>query len=170
MRRPRATIAGWMGLTAFAALNAALARAFVVDREFFEGILLIAIAFQVGLVGLIRGRGRARRFWIGFEVAGAAAILALIAAEEFPDSTWNGWVSAYTSTAVNLAFSHLPTPLAGHLEEDQGQLLAIIYFVPLLLAALAGGFLAALVARPIQVPGGSELPGASPSTPAQSRS
>ena len=96
-------------------------------------------------------------------VAEIAGVLALIAAEA-PETTWNGWVSAYTGFIVNLAFSRLPIPMADYVEENQGQLIAVIYFVPILLAAIAGGTLVAIAARP------GQAPDAHPSIPAQSRS
>ena len=64
MRRPRLTIARWMGLTAILAVNAALVRAFLVDEMFCGGILIF-FALQVGLWCLLQSRGRLRRFWLG---------------------------------------------------------------------------------------------------------
>ena len=90
MKWPRPTIAAGMVLTVFAASNAGLARVYLADFEFFEGIAPLVAAFQVGLAGVILGRGRARRFWLGFLAAGVAATLGLIVAEEFPTSTWGG--------------------------------------------------------------------------------
>ena len=162
MKRPRPTIAGWMVLAAFVAINAALGRACRVDPYSFEIILLEVLAFQVGLAGVILGRGRGRRAWIGFEAAGVAAFLGLVAAEEFPGSACHRWFLAYHEAAVNLAFARLPEPVLEFLEDGQARLAAVIYFVPVLLAAIAGGSLAGFASRR----GRSTAPVAEPAGPA----
>jgi len=151
MRRRHFTIAQWMGLTAVLAVNGALVRAFVVEEMFYGGILIF-IALQAGLWCLLHSRGRARRFWLGFEVSGVAAILAMIACEVFPDSALNRLLMSYTDIAANLAFSRLPTPLADYLDEHQDQLLAVVYFAPELVAALLGGMIAAFLVHMGQTP------------------
>ena len=147
MKRRRLTIAGWMVLMVFAAINAALARAFFVDLFVFEGLLLPTIAFQVGLAGVLLGRGRARRFWMGFDVAVVLGVLALIAAE-VPGTTWSRWVGAYVNAMARPAFLYLPDPVIDFIDEDQTRLFAVIYFLPILLAAIVGGTLTALANRP----------------------
>lgn len=142
MRRPRLTIARWMGLTAILAVNGALVRAFVVQEMFYGGILIF-IALQVGLWCLLHSRGRLRRFWLGFDVSGITAVLVLFSCELFPGSPLNRPVMSYTDIAANLAFTHLPTPLADHLDEHWDLFLAVVYFVPELVAALLGGMIAA---------------------------
>jgi hypothetical protein len=142
MRRPRLTIARWMGLTAIFAVNAALVRAFVV-REMFHGGILIFVALQVGLWYLPRSRGRLRRFWLGFEASGIATVLFLLSCEFFPGSPLNRPVMAYTGIVGNLAFAHLPARLADHLDEHWDLFLAVVYFLPELAAALLGGMIAA---------------------------
>jgi hypothetical protein len=142
MRRPRFTIAQWMGLTAVLAVNAALVRAFVVQEMFYGGILIF-VALQLGLWCLLHSRGRVRRFWLGFEVSAVAATLAMFACEVFPNSPLAGLLMSYQDFATNLAFSHLPQSMADHLDEHQDQLLAVVYFAPELVAALLGGMIAA---------------------------
>ena len=142
MRRPRLTIARWMGLTAILAVNAALVRAFVFEEMFCGGILIF-IALQGGLCCLLRSRGRLRRFWLGFEVSGMAAVLVLFSCEFFPGSSLSRLVTSYTSFTANLALTHLPTPLADGLDERWDYFLAVVYFVPELVAALLGGVAAA---------------------------
>jgi hypothetical protein len=138
----RVTIGRWMGLTAILAVNAALVRAFVLQEMFYGGILIF-IALQVGLWCLLHSRGRNRRFWMGFEVCGATAVLLLFSCELFPSSPLNRLEMSYTQIAVNLTFAHLYDPLASHLDDHQDQLLAIIYFLPEFVAALLGGMIAA---------------------------
>ncbi len=141
MRRPRFTIAQSMGLAAVFAVNAALVRAFVVEEMFYGGILIF-IALQAGFWCLLHSRCRARSFWLGFEISGALAVLAMVACEAFPGSLLNRLLMLYTNIATNLAFSHLPTPLADYLDEHLDQLLAVVYFAPELVAALLAGMIA----------------------------
>ncbi len=146
MRPLRFTIAQWMGFTAVLALNAALVRAFVV-QQIFEGAILIFIALQVGLLCLLRSAGAVRRFWLGFEVFGVSSVAAIVACEVFPESALNRLLMSYVDFATNLAFSHLPVPLADHVDEHQGQLFAVVYFIPELGAALLGGVIAGCLCR-----------------------
>ena len=44
--------------------------------------------------------------------------------------------------AIEVASKHLPTPLADHFEEHLDHFLAVVYFVPELVAALVGGVVA----------------------------
>ena len=141
MKRPRITIARCMGVTAILALNSGLVRAFVVQEMFYGGILIF-IALQVGLWCLLRSRGLVRRFWIGFEISGVAVVLTLFSCEVFPDSALNRLLMSYIDVSANLAFSHLPTPLADHLDEHWDLFLAVVYFVPELTAAFLGGTIA----------------------------
>jgi len=140
-----------MGLTAVLAVNAALVRAFVVEEMFYGGILIF-IALQVGLWCLVHSRGRLRRFWLGFEISGIAAVLLLFSCELFPGSPLNRLVMSYTDIAVNLGFSRLPTPLADHLDDHWDLFLAVVYFVPELVAALLGGMIAACLVRMGRIP------------------
>ena len=146
MRRPRFTIARWMGLIAILAVNAALVRAFLVQEMFYGGILIF-IALQVGLWYLFHSRGRRRCFWWGFEVSGMAAVLVLFSCELFPGSPLNRAVTSYTDLAADLAFRHLPTALEDRIDEHWHLFLAVVYFVPELVAALLGGVITACPVR-----------------------
>jgi hypothetical protein len=145
----RITIGRWMGLTAVLAVNAALVRAFVVQEMFCGGIV---IALQIGFWCLLQSRGTLRRFWMGFEVCGTTAVLLLFSCELFPSSPLNRLVMSYTQLAADLAFRHLPPPLEDHLDEHWDLFLAVVYFVPELVAALLGGMIAALLAPRRLVP------------------
>ena len=151
MKPQRLTIARWMGLIAVLSVNAALVRAFVVQEMFIGGILIF-MALQLGLLGFLRSRGRHRRFWLGFEVSGMAAVLALFSCEFLPDSPMNRMVLSYTSTVEELAFTHLPTPLSDYLDEHQDMLLVIAYFMPELIVALLGGMIAACLLPGLPTP------------------
>ena len=82
-------------------------------------------------------------FWLGFEISGIVAVLVLFSCELFPSSPWNRLVMSYTAIIANLAFTHLPTPLADHLDEHWDLFLAVVYFVPELVATLLGGMITA---------------------------
>jgi hypothetical protein len=140
--RPRLTIARWMGLTAILAVDFALVRAFVVQQMFCGGILIFS-ALQAGLWCLVHGKGRPRRFWLGFEVSGIAAVLALFSCELLPGSPPARLATSYTDIAARLAFTLSPPPLADRLDEHWELYLAVVYFVPELVAALLGGMIAA---------------------------
>lgn len=162
MRRPRFTIAWWMRSTAVLAVIAALVRAFVVPEE-LNGGTFIVIALLVGLWCLLRSRGRARRFWLGFELAGVVATLAVSECDVFPDSALARLLLSYSDIAINLAESHLPQSLANHLDEYGDQLLAVVYFMPVLAVALLGGMIAASLVRTGQKPARTVLPEERPS-------
>jgi hypothetical protein len=130
-----------MGLIAILAVNAALVRDFVVQEMYCGGILLF-IALQVGLWYLLHSRGRRRRFWLGFEASGMAVVLVLFWCELFPDSPLNRSLMSYTSSAY-YAFMPLPTPWGNNVDRHSGLLLAVVNFVPELVAALVGGVIAA---------------------------
>ena len=141
------TIARGIGLIAIIAINAALIRSFFV-QEMFCGLILIFFALQVGLGCLFRSRGRSRRFWLGFETAGAMTVLSLFASEIFPDLSISQmlikWLTWHTNIAAALAWEHLPSPLYDSLFDDYNDLfLAVIDFLPELFTALLGGFFAA---------------------------
>jgi hypothetical protein len=162
MRRPRFTIARGLGLTAVLAVNAALLRAFIIQEMFIGGILIF-VALQFGLWCLLHSRGMLRRFWWGFEISGTAAVLVLFSCDFFPGSPLNRLVMSYTGIAANLAFSHLPTPQADHLDEHWDLFLAVVYFVPELVVALLGGLTAACLVLTGLTPARTILRESSPS-------
>ena len=116
-------------MIAILAVNAALVRAFAVQEMFIGGIVMF-IVLQLGLLCLLRSRGRQRRFWLGFEVSGTAAVLVLFWCEYLPDSPLNRLVLAYTSIAGDLAFTHLPIPLSDRLDDRWQMFLAVAISCP----------------------------------------
>ena len=161
MIRPRFTIAQWMNWTAVLAVNAGLLRAFIV-QEMFGGAILIFVALQIGFWCLRHSHGRARRFWLGFEIFGVSTIFALVLCEIFPDSAPNRLVMSYTDIASNLAFSHLPAWLSDYYLDEHWELfLAVVYFVPELVTAMLGGVIIVFLApdgqRRVRAVPGEEL-------------
>jgi hypothetical protein len=150
MIRPRFTIARWMNWTAVLAVNAGLVRAFIV-QDMFGGVILIFGALQVGFWCLRHSHGRARRFWLGFEISGVSAVLALVLCEIFPDSAPNRLVMSYLDFAGNLAFSHLPAWLSDYYLDEHWELfLAVVWFAPEWAAAILGGVIAVFLPRAVR--------------------
>ena len=110
----------------------------------FCGGILMFFAMQIGLLLLLRGRGRSRRFWTGFEIFGGIAVIALFSCEIFPDSVLSRIVSAYTESASYLTWLLLPDWASSILFDDHHDwYLASVYFLPELRIALLGGLCAA---------------------------
>lgn len=146
MRRFRFTISRCMAATAVLGGNIGLIRAYMVAEmkgehlDLFDFIFLIFFALQFGLWRYLRTQGRRRRFWLGFEVSGLAATLAVSTLLE-SDIDLNNW---YTGAALDLSYFCLPARIDGILANEHFDwFLAIIYFLPELLAAALGGLLAA---------------------------
>ena len=91
MKMPRFSLAGLMTVVLAVALNVAIARELWADGELLAEIAVAGLALQLGLVGAVRTRGRAQRFWAGFVVSGVLA-LATFSHLLFP---FNDWVSNY---------------------------------------------------------------------------
>jgi hypothetical protein len=141
MKRRRITIARCLGWTAILAVNMALLRSFVVGRPVFEGGDLIFVALQVGLWCLFRSRGRLRCFWAGFVVPSMAAIVVLLL---WPEPMLDRLMLPYRDFADELEVTYLPTSLSGSLGNELWELhLAVVYFVPVFVAALLGGMIVA---------------------------
>jgi hypothetical protein len=97
MRLPRVSIAGVMLVVAIAALDIAVARAvlmanpqavawaaFMPNPIVVTGGALPCIALQWAAFSVIRGRGRARAFWLGFLAFGSVITAAFLWAMLFP--------------------------------------------------------------------------------------
>ena len=141
MRRFHFTISRWMAATAILGGNIGLVRAFLLaERELFDFGFLIFFALQLGLWRYLRTRGKGRRFWLGFEVSGLAATLAGFCSSSEPALdhlfTW------YTDAASDLSSLYLPSLVDDWLMQHWDWFLAVIYFLPELIAAALGGLLA----------------------------
>jgi hypothetical protein len=144
MKRPRITIARLLLAILVIAFNAALIRAFFDDGS-FSGIILLLFAMQVGLLFLLRSQGRGRLFWVGFEMAGFATIIALFR-YDLTASALYFYVSSYQDFAFNTVIEspHIPPPVANFLMEYSQLLYAAVSFAPELVMALMGGLFAML--------------------------
>ena len=140
MMRHRLTIARWLGLTAIIAVYLALFRG-LGDRRVIVGGDLILVALQVGLWCLLRSGWRLRRFWAGFVVPNMAAVLALLLC---PPPLVDRLMTPFTDVADEFEVTYLPASLSGSLGDELWDLhLAVVYFVPVFIAALLGGMIAA---------------------------
>ncbi len=150
--RPWYSIARLMVVVAVIALNAGLIRDFVVSET--NGLVLIAMAFQVGLYLAIRGRTSRRPFLWGFVATCPSILLFFILAEfsgrgELVTSAHN----AYLESAFNVTASlceRIPDPATGAkvwllvLQDMQQCVIEVLLFVPQLILAVAGGLIIAL--------------------------
>jgi len=140
MKRRWLTIGRYMGWSAILAANMALIQSMGV-RRVFDGCDFILVALQVGLWGFIRSHGRLRRFWAGFMVPSTAAVLVLLLC---PPPLLDRFLTPYTDITDELEVTYLPAPLSGSLGNELWSLeLAVVYFVPVFVAALMGGMIAA---------------------------
>jgi hypothetical protein len=145
----RFTISRCMAATAVLGLNIGWVRAYLIAekrgeyRDLFDYVFLIFFALQLGLWRYLNTRGKRRRFWLGFEVSGLAATLALRTL--FSDPGLDNW---YTGAVSDLSYFILPAGVDQILSgEHWDWFLAIIYFLPELVAAALGGLLAVLLFR-----------------------
>ena len=86
MKLPRISIAGMMAAVAVVALDC-----FVLVMTDGAGVLLVGLILTVGFVCWWRGRGKGRRFWLGFEVAGLLALLTYISFVQTSDELIGQW-------------------------------------------------------------------------------
>jgi hypothetical protein len=115
------------------------------------GTLLVGLTLTIGFVCWWRGRGKGRSFWLGFEVAGLAAVLAYVGFIQTSDGPIIQW-PAYLLD-LGLARSPYVIDLWDSLEANHSQIAPLVLFemtygLPMLLIALIGGLLAALIGPP----------------------
>ena len=143
MKRLHITISRCLGWTAILAVNMAFFRSFG-DWRVFLGGDLIFVALQVGLWCLFRTRGRLRCFWAGFVVPSMTAVVVLLLYEPLLDDFMDRFMTPYTDFVDELEVTYLPTSLSGSLGNELWELhLAVVYFVPVFVAALLGGMIVA---------------------------
>jgi len=137
------SIAGIMAAVAVAALDC-----FVLVMTDGGGVLLVGLTLTVGFVCWWCGRGRGRRFWLGFEAAGLAAVLAYIGfahADQELILQWPVYLLNHGLARVPYVLDLLMSQPA-----NQSQIAAIVLFeasygVPMLLIASLGGILTTLI-------------------------
>jgi hypothetical protein len=139
MKLPRISIAGMMAAVAVVALDC-----FVLVITDGGGVLLVGLILTVGFVCWWRGRGKGRRFWFGFEVAGLAAVLAYIGFVQ----TSNELILQWPTYLLNHApyANYLWTFLVAIKSQIAGLVLfEVSYGLPMLLIASLGGLLTTLI-------------------------
>jgi hypothetical protein len=108
--------------------------------DLFDGSFLMLFALQFGMRRYLSTAGSRRRFWLGFVAFGLAATVALTTLFG-SDTDFGDW---YTGAASDLAYFCLPARVDAILTHEHWDwFLAIIYFLPELLAAALAGLLAA---------------------------
>jgi hypothetical protein len=117
-----------------------------VDVWVLTGGAVVWVALQVGALIALGSSGRASLFWLGFVLGGALGSLALIQAHSFPSSfVGEAWHDYLVTTLRILQYRGLlDRLLIGNkwLELIDVTLFTVREFLPLLLAALVGGFIA----------------------------
>jgi hypothetical protein len=108
------------------------------------GVLLVGLTLTVGFVCWWCGRGKDRRFWLGFEVAGLAAVLAYIGFMQTSNELILQWPSYLLNHAPYV--NDLWTSLAANKSQIAGLVLfEVSYGLPMLLIASLGGLLTTLI-------------------------
>lgn len=156
MRLHKFTTSGMMAVVVLAAVDCYLIRFW----DALAGALLMGLALQFGLFLLLRSRARGRRFWVGFEGTGLAALLIYLPCHRFFFTQiivpWTFQVSG----SIDRAMRYLPYHVFGwyrrHLFINPNNALRIIdlialqevsFGLPVLLLASVGGLLAVRFAR-----------------------
>jgi hypothetical protein len=162
-----------MAFVVIIAVNLAIGRALLeYDGFILAGIAPSALALQFALVRLIRGRRLSRAFWSGF-IAGLLVVATLflwgmyqgrLSRSRFDPELgqtivrwrpgtplWPGW-PAYRSYAyqIILRLPHGPDILNSY-DATSLSIVAVVFFLPQLLAATAGGLLALFIAWVFQM-------------------
>lgn len=170
MKPPRFSVAKLMAVVSLVAVNLAAARALIsYDLFLLTGIALPLLTLQVGLHRVICRRGRVRPFWAGFIACGLGAIMSFYWALAFPNGVgryvdpgtgrvvelippgslaWTLW--SYYDEFVKSCIERLPDALQIDLDgvDVVSEVMSsLIWSLPQLLLALAGGLLVALAVR-----------------------
>ncbi len=168
MKLLRISLRTLMVLVGLAAVDSAIVRAtWGSKHHVLEGIALIGLALNAGLLLLIRARGRARAFWAGFLLAGLLAAGSFAWAMSYPkvsatflEQATGRQVTVHSTGAplsdqwesyLNLVeewIESLPLPWNPFQKGKYAEFLtdASIAFAPQLTVAIAGGLLFWLVA------------------------
>ena len=165
--RFQVSIAGVMTIVVVVALNAAIALAlFAYDEETLIGIALPGLALQWAIFSLVRRRQSNRAFWISFAVFGSMAMTSFVWGRILPNELI---ALAYPGQPPRLVYvtrvtafwmdygsyaGHLLEPWLGSfqfLADPKGfaavVIRALVFSLPQLLVALAGGLCALVISR-----------------------
>lgn len=151
----RFRISRLMAITAVLGVNIGWIRAYLLAEvsggsllELFNFVFLNFFALQFALWRYRRTTRRHRQFWLGFVVSSPASTVALmmLLASNIDRLNW------YNGVASDLSYYCLPARIDVVLSTVHWDwFLAIIYFLPELLAASLGGLLAACLFRRVEV-------------------
>lgn len=175
MKLPRLSIAEIMTVVGIVALNLAAARAFSDDyHELLCEVAPMAVTLQVGILSLIRSRGRVRAFETGYVAFGSLAMASFIGAVFFCPSDsvtidpktgqavvrtspgapiwvlWSRYGRFVFKTLENLPNSDFIVGDGGDSHGDDGVPLgtkALILSLPQMVFAVAGGLFSSLIKR-----------------------
>ena len=139
MKLPRISIAGMMAAVAVVALDC-----FMLLMTDGGGVLLVGLTLTAGFVCWWRGRGKGRRFWLGFEVGGFAAVLAYIGFIQTNNELIVQWPAYLLNHAPYV--DDLRTSLAANKSQIAPLVLfEVSYGLPMLLIAFLAGLLTTLI-------------------------
>lgn len=158
MDRSRFAIASRMTAVGIAAVDCGI---LVQLATSFAGGYLLALALQIGLFVMLRGTGRMRRFWIGFESIGLACLIAYVVCCSFFNGLILQWPSvlyqSYRSGLSNwspevvewlLTHIYIVDPRGNLTVLQKLLVLEIPFGLPMLvLAAIGGGISASFGSR-----------------------
>lgn len=125
-----------MVLVAFAALDCTV----IPVADHFAAGLAIGVALQVGLLLMLRSRGRRRRFWVGFEVTGSALLLSFFACKTLSLETVCRWPLFLFDNPYNFIDIHDSLNIW-----EMVIVFELSYGLPMLLIAVSGGLLASFL-------------------------
>lgn len=188
MKLPNFSIVKLMVLVGIVALTLAAVRTlFHYNSEMLIGVALGGVLLQVGIVRLMRSRGRPRAFWGGFVVCGMMAIMSLVWAMLFPEvlgirggalirtpgsplhTAWYGYAE-FVSERIIAPVLYDPRINPGSSRDSVlggasiVAIRAVIWFLPQLFIAMVGGLLTGLIGRRV-----SKMLVGDPQKPASSR-
>ena len=134
------------------AINLATLRFLFATRSLvvLAGGMMAWIMIQVGIFQALRNRRGKRPYWLGFASGGSIAVLSIVSTNYLPSSD-EGSIWGTYFVAVEVLFERAEPWLArllgnGAIEEIAGVFLySVAWFLPLWLAALAGGHLCRLL-------------------------
>ncbi|MGE3819457.1 MAG: hypothetical protein AB7I30_08480 [Isosphaeraceae bacterium] len=148
MRRPTLTIARGMVVVAVVAADLALLRLFLSTGEGLSGLGLMGLAVSASLLGAILGRGRVRRFGIGFLVSRALLVGGLFAFPFVDPATANESFLLYVNGVVHATPRSFQRALSSpNLPWLPFALVELAIGLPVIATASLGGFAALGFAR-----------------------
>ena len=157
MKPPRMSIGTLLALIVVVALDLSIGRVLVErDDRYLVGLTLSGLVIQWGLVLAIFRRGSSRSFWIGFVLAATLAAASFVFYVERPESdslpaiAWYEYarfIHMHITQVWQDSFTIQWEPDPPALVLARFVLILILFFLPQLFAALAGGCMLLFVSR-----------------------